>query len=97
MLVYIVTYYGCNIKDYESVVPETKLFTTYEAAYKYYLHATNIFQKNYDESTTKTYTFTNTHYDPDSTTGEYVVIQSRKDVGDEVDYILIARCEMLTL
>jgi hypothetical protein len=98
MLVYIVTYYGCNIKDYERVVwsPETKLFATYEEAHKHFLYATNIFSKHYDESTTKTYTFTNTHYDPNSTSGEYVVIQSRKDVGDEVDFILIARCGMGT-
>ncbi len=91
---FIVTYYGCNIKDHDRVVwsPESKLFITYEEAYKYYIHATNIFSKNYDESTTTTYTFTNTHYDPNSTSGEYIVIQSRKDVGDEVDYILIARC-----
>jgi NDP-sugar pyrophosphorylase family protein len=99
MLVYIVTYYGCNIRDYERVVwsPETKLFTTYEEAYKHYLYVTNIFQRNYDESTKKTYIFTNTHYDPNSKGGDYVVIQSRKDVGDEVDSVLIARCGMETL
>jgi len=99
MLVYIVTYYGCNIRDYERVVwsPETKLFTTYEEAYNHYLYVTNIFSKHYDESTTKTYIFNNAHYDPNSTSGEYVVIQSRKDVGGEVDSILIARCGMETL
>lgn len=99
MLVYIVTYYGCNIKDYERVVwsPETKLFATYEEAYNYYISTTHIFSKHYDESTKKTYTFTNTYYDPNSTGGEYVVIQERKDVGDEVDSILLARCGMNTL
>jgi hypothetical protein len=93
-MIFIVTYYGCNINDYDKVIwaPESKLFTTYEDAYKYYLYAINIFSKNYEESTTKTYTFTNTHYDPNSTSGEYIVIQSRKDVGDEVDSILLARC-----
>ncbi len=99
MLVYIVTYYGCNIKDYERVVwsPETKLFATYEDAYKHYQSAMYIFSMNYDESTKKTYEFTNTYYDPNSTSGEYVVIRSRKDVGDEVDCVLLARCEMKTL
>jgi len=94
---FIVTYYGCNIKDYESVggSSESKLFITYEEAYKYYIYVINIFSKNYDESTTKTYTFTNAHYDPNSTSGEYIVIQSRKDVGDEVDSILIARCGIM--
>jgi len=60
MLVYIVKYYGCNIKDDDSVawLPETTLFATYEEAYKSYLYVTNIFQKHYDESTKKTYTFT---------------------------------------
>lgn len=100
MLVYIVKHYGCNIKDNDNDsvawLPETTHFATYEEAYKRYLYVTNIFQKHYDESTTKTYTFTNTRYDPKSTSGEYVVIQSRKDVGDEVDCILIARCGMGT-
>ena len=96
MLVYIVTYYGCNIKD-DECWPETSLFKNYEEAYKYYISATHIFSKSYDESTKKTYTFTNTLYDPKSTGGEYVVIHSRKDVGDEVDCILLARCEMNTL
>ncbi len=98
MLVYIVTYYGCNAKDYETAVwaPESKVFLTYEDAYKHYLSITYIFSKNYDDSQKKTYTFTNTYYDPNSTSDEYVVIHSRKDVGDEVDCVLLARCRMAT-
>ena len=78
--IFIVTEYGCNSSPSAMWVPHSKLFTSYESAYNYFITISPSIDKTERDYETATH-YINGKYDPN--TFEYIVIENRCQTGDD--------------
>jgi len=80
---YIVTRYGCGDTANELLTPESKLFTNFDKAYKYFLDSSPELVGGY-----KTTRYVDIDFDKYNTRiqrGEYIIIESRVQIAGYYD------------
>lgn len=78
---YIVTIYGCNSTSGDMWMPESKLFTSFEKAYAYFISKS----PDLNDEDNEAEQYVNSNYNRDDNNKEYVVIEYRKQLGGYVD------------
>lgn len=74
-VLYIVTTYGCNSSPSELWIPMSKLFTTYEDAYSYFLKVSPSLDNKYCKADQYI------NCDTTNTSTDYVVIENRVQIS----------------
>jgi hypothetical protein len=76
-VVYVVTEYGCNSTPNDMLVPVSKIFVNYEAAYAYFLKMSPLLDDNDNEATQ----IINSRYKNDVISNDSIIIEARVHVA----------------
>lgn len=76
-VVYVVTEYGCNSTPNDMLVPVSKIFVNYEAAYAYFLKMSPLL----DDKDNEAKQFINSRYKNDVISNDSIMIEARVHVA----------------